>query len=263
MDNRALVVVLAGLAGAACGRSQTGPTAVQDAPQSIRLGISAHTAVPASAPFSIVRRDAEDLSWAPAVEAQGRQAIILVSYGDKTTIPARVAEAARRFPSAWIEVWNEPNLPQFWEDTPDPEAYVAMVAAARAAAPDARLIAGSVGGPSWAAAREYLRRCADAGLGQHVDLIGIHGYPAHPDALPGIVADTRAMFGRPVAITEWGFDAGPAQLGQVQAAVGAAARSGVEFLTLYTMYDTANEAQGLADADGTPRPALEWLSTRR
>jgi hypothetical protein len=33
--------------------------------------------------------------------------------------------------AAW-EIWNEPNLPQFWAGTPDPAAYVALARAAAA-----------------------------------------------------------------------------------------------------------------------------------
>ena len=37
------------------------------------------------------------------------------------------AEVARRFPLAAIEVWNEPNLVNFWKPAPDPERYAELL----------------------------------------------------------------------------------------------------------------------------------------
>ncbi|MDQ3571575.1 MAG: cellulase family glycosylhydrolase, partial [Actinomycetota bacterium] len=36
------------------------------------------------------------------------------------------AEVARRFPGAAIEIWNEPNIPQFWRSGPDPERFAEL-----------------------------------------------------------------------------------------------------------------------------------------
>ncbi len=250
----------------ACGRAQAaGPSPVADAPSlpGVTLGVSAHQAVPAWAPFQMVRRDADDLSWVPGVLAQGRVPIILVSYGDKDTMPARVAEAYERFPDAWIEVWNEPNDPMFWGETPDPEAYVRMFAACREAAPGARLIGPSTGGGAmdWT----FMERAARAGLGRYLTAASIHPYGVgHPEQLGPAVARVRALFGAPVVISEWGFDQGPDQADVVEAAVRAAARAGVEWMALYSWQDRAGgPAQGLANDDGTARPALARLMVGR
>lgn len=40
------------------------------------------------------------------------------------------AEAARRFPRAIFEIWNEPNTTEFWESGPDPERWAELVVVA-------------------------------------------------------------------------------------------------------------------------------------
>jgi hypothetical protein len=177
-------------------------------------------------------------------------------------MPERVAEAYERYPEAWMEVWNEPDQEQFWGETPDPEAYVRMFAACRAAAPGARLIGPGVGGGAmdWA----FLERAARAGPGRHLTAVSIHPYGVgHPDQLQPAVARLRALFGAPVVISEWGFDEGPTQADLVQAAVRAAARAGVEFLVLYSWADSEGPRQGLTNADGSPRAALQRLMGRQ
>lgn len=57
------------------------------------------------------------------------------------------AEVARRFPqAAAIEIWNEPNLENFWKPVPDPARFARLVAAAypavKAANPSMRVLAG-------------------------------------------------------------------------------------------------------------------------
>lgn len=250
------------LAGSACGASPAGPSSIPVAPK-VTLGISSRQSIPEWAPFQIVRRDADDLAWVPGVLAQGRVPIILVSYGEKETMPARVAEAYERFPDTWIEVWNEPNDPMFWGETPDPEAYVRMFAACRAAAPGARLIGPSTGGGSmdW----NFMERAARAGLGRYLTAASVHPYGVgHPDQLAPAVSRVRGLFGVPVVVSEWGFDAGPHQADLVEAAVRAAAGSGVEFLVLYSWSDQPDgPAQGLTNLDGTARPALQRLMAGR
>lgn len=41
-----------------------------------------------------------------------------------------VSEAARRFPKAMFEIWNEPNFVGFWESGPDPQRYAELLAIA-------------------------------------------------------------------------------------------------------------------------------------
>lgn len=254
------LLVLAGLASIGCGSSPAASTPLPRRGNTVPLGISAHEDVPAWAPFTLVRRDADDLSWVAAVEAAGRTPVILVSYGDKATIPARVAAAHERYPTAWIEVWNEPDQAQFWGAEPDPEAYARLVAACRLAAPGARLLGPGAGGGrmDW----DFLGRAAAAGLGRSLTAVSIHPYGVgDPSNLPPAVARVRGLYpGLPVVVTEWGFDSGPRQADLVARTIEAAAAAGLTFLVLYSWADSApGPAQGLVEADGTPRPALQRL----
>jgi len=60
------------------------------------------------------------------------------------------AEAARRFPAAVFEVWNEPNMASFWWPEPDPPRYAELQAIAyraiKAENAGAKVLAGGVAG---------------------------------------------------------------------------------------------------------------------
>ena len=83
-------------------------------------------------------------------EPHGIRVLFILDYGNRlyqdglppSTESGRAAfaafagAAARHFRgrAAW-EIWNEPNLPQFWAGAPDPAAYVALARAAAAEIP--------------------------------------------------------------------------------------------------------------------------------
>ena len=80
-------------------------------------------------------------------EPHGIRVLFILDYGNKlyedglppstesgrTAFAAFAGAAARHFRgrAAW-EIWNEPNLPQYWAGMPDPAAYVALARAAAA-----------------------------------------------------------------------------------------------------------------------------------
>jgi hypothetical protein len=84
---------------------------------------------------------------------------------------------------AW-EVWNEPNLGQFWAPRPDPAAYAELLRqsyrALRRAQPEALVVSGGLAQPSTAADRlsctEFLAAMYRAGAGGHFDALGNHAY---------------------------------------------------------------------------------------
>jgi polysaccharide biosynthesis protein PslG len=104
-------------------------------------------------------------------------------------------EAARRFPEAVFEVWNEPNLAIFWRPAPEPERFARLQALAfdaiKAVAPDATVLSGGLSaiqppgdtaagaGPADLPLREFLDRAyrARPGLADHMDAISFHPYP--------------------------------------------------------------------------------------
>lgn len=90
------------------------------------------------------------------------------------------------------EIWNEPNLPQFWEPRPDPAAYVILLGAASAAvhraAPDSTVLSGGLA-PASDGERDgeidphtFLRQLYQLGAAPLTDGVAVHpySYPATP-----------------------------------------------------------------------------------
>lgn len=115
-----------------------------------------------------------------------------------------VGEVARRYGAdqvpAW-EIWNEPNLAQFWRPAADPGEYVKLLKAAsrsiRAASPRAIIVSGGLaqprhGGGDWDA-REFLAAIYSRGAGKYIDAVGNHPYttPHLPTGIRG--ANWRKM----------------------------------------------------------------------
>ena len=100
---------------------------------------------------------------------------------------------ARRYPRALgIEVWNEPNLAEFWGDgsatvRPDPDRYAALLAAASAAVeaerPRMLVVGGALSSTATGSAEGdldapgFLRAALAAGAAEHLDAISLHPYP--------------------------------------------------------------------------------------
>lgn len=113
------------------------------------------------------------------------------------------------------EVWNEPDLVQFWKDTPDPANYTRLLKAAyeeiKAVDPDAVVLLGGLAGLPW----DYINGIYDAGGGAFFDIMNVHPYcyPQTPEAAKisdDLLRLRRLMVERgdadkPVWITEIGW----------------------------------------------------------
>ncbi len=167
------------------------------------------------------------------MEARGIRILFIIDYGntlyDEGLPPHSDAgrQASARFCAAlaaryasksiiW-ELWNEPNLGQFWKPEPDVDAYMAwchvVVPAIRQADPDACIIAPAVSRID----RTFLRGCFERGLLELVDGISVHPYRS-PDHAPEsalkeykalkIMIDEMKPAGRghiPIISGEWGY----------------------------------------------------------
>ncbi len=107
------------------------------------------------------------------------------------------AEAARRYPDAIFEVWNEPNLSGHWQSGPDPERYARLQVVAHDAIkgvnPDATVLSAgfaNTGHPDFLSGvvggllgrmgmREFVARAyaAPDSIKGHVDALAFHPYP--------------------------------------------------------------------------------------
>lgn len=195
------------------------------------------------------------------------------------------------------EVWNEPNLPQFWDERPpDPREYGRLLretrGVLRSVDPGARIVSGGIasrhsGGPYLGAALDAAGRCS-------VDAISVHPYaPTVKRALRHLVgarsvADSRGLRHVPLWTTEIGWRLGGGGTGDVElgysevATPEAQARALNGFLAATTrrrsdlrlgptfafaLRDRVNPRTGRVDnrsglrlADDTPRPAWRVLS---
>ncbi len=169
-------------------------------------------------------------NWLDQLEARNIEPYAILAYGNDlyggtpdtpagraayvNYCTALVTEFADRV-DVW-EIWNEPNLAQFWGKTPNSSHYAALVAAAapaiRAADPDCIIVGGVTSGID----RSFLTSCFQNGMLQHIDVVSIHPYRINmPESINGEVASLRAEMntytnGSNVKIWtgEWGYNAG-------------------------------------------------------
>lgn len=164
-----------------------------------------------------------------ALEPHGIRALFILSYGNAlyqpgapSTPEARAAfvrfvtAAVQRFRGRGIlwEMWNEPNLAQFWQPSPSPDDYAALAEAVgraiRATAPEEWYIGPAVSGMDFA----FLEKCFQKGLLQYWDAVSVHPYRGMPPetVLPDYLR-LRTLIDRytprgkqiPVISGEWGY----------------------------------------------------------
>ena len=126
----------------------------------------------------------------------GARALFILDYGNplydngkspfteagRVSFSRYAASAAAHFRSKGIiwEIWNEPNLAQFWKPEPNAGDYaklaLATARAVRAADPDAVILAPGSSGFPW----EFLETVFRGGVLDHVDAISVHPYRGTP-----------------------------------------------------------------------------------
>jgi hypothetical protein len=126
------------------------------------------------------------------------------------------ASAVRRYRGKgylW-EMWNEPNIAQFWKPKPDAENYIALAKATgealRAAAPDEAFV-----GPATSTIDlKFLEACFKAGLLDHWCAVSVHPYrQTAPDTVEDEYRRVRLLIGKyapadktiPILSGEWGY----------------------------------------------------------
>ena len=177
--------------------------------------------------------------------------------------------------AAW-EIWNEPNVPQYWAGSPDPAAYVALARAAaadiRRGDPEAWILGPSLGGDRFDFA--YLETTFALGLLDVVDAVSVHPYAAsHPEAAEDFYDEVRRLIARyapgrtvPVVVSEWGYPVeGLGPEGQADFLVRAIAvnrKAGIPLTIWFNWQEpiTPWHSFGLLDVRGQPKPAYNALN---
>jgi len=102
-----------------------------------------------------------------------------------------VAEVARRFPRATLEIWNEPNTDDFWRPAPDPERFAELLTlayhAVKAVSPATEVVSGGLLNvrrtDPWKgeiSVRDFLSVAYTAlpSIDGNADYLGLHPYPS-------------------------------------------------------------------------------------
>lgn len=240
-----------------------------------------------------------------ALEARGMGALLILDYGhpdhggkvprnaEEIAAFGRFAEAAAshfKGRNVRYEIWNEPDIVQFWPPKPNAQEYAALlreaVSAIHRADPAAKVVSGGVSRLDL----KFLRKAIDPSVAANLTAIGVHPYPkADPEKmgpeLEKLREWARQSFGERLEIwdTEWGYSStnstgstqgnghsGEARLRQARLAVR-------EMLTVWSVgfplavwydlqddgADAGNPEQnyGLLDANGAEKPAMQAVRT--
>jgi polysaccharide biosynthesis protein PslG len=190
-----------------------------------------------------------------------------------------------------IEVWNEPNIPDFWSGGINPERYVALLkkafVAVKAVNPATTVVTAGLA-PAWDSRttlnpRSYLRRIYGLGARNHFDAVAMHPYSypyppsqtgyngwgnmikAHGDR-PSMRATMEANgdAAKSIWITEYGSPASTmGEDGQAALAVDAV-RTWVTYpwagpFFYFSLHDVVTKTMGLLRDDDSRRPVFEYL----
>jgi hypothetical protein len=213
-------------------------------------------------------------------------------YADAGRMAALLAQ---RYPqAAGIELWNEPNLKEFWGPQPDPVAYGELLKsvyrAVKQAAPAMPVIGASLanGEPTgFISPAQFLGGIYDAGAGASMDAIGVHPYPFSATSLANTfrtldavraVRNARGDTARPLWVTELGSTTtgtepptSERQQADILVAAYRALRAmpdvgGIYFHTLVEPpygITSADTGYGIVHADLSPKPAFCALAAER
>ncbi|MFL5852714.1 MAG: glycosyl hydrolase [Solirubrobacteraceae bacterium] len=126
-----------------------------------------------------------------------------------------------KVPIRYWQVWNEPNLPQYWGNKPDAAAYTKLLTvvshAIHASDHGARVLSAGLSESTLGVPfATYVRDLYAAGARANFDVFALHPYSSSARGVLGAVERTRALMRRygdarkPVWITEMGWaSAGP------------------------------------------------------
>jgi hypothetical protein len=143
--------------------------------------------------------------------------VLVQRYGPAGSFWAQNPTVPRMPIRSW-QLWNEPNLPRFWNRQQFAPSYAALVKASDAALakadPKAKVILGGitngVGSPSWVALEQLYK----AGIRGHFDMLAVHPYTGTAAKVIETVRRVRAVArkhgdGRiPTVLTELSWSSG-------------------------------------------------------
>lgn len=179
---------------------------------------------------------------------------------------------------AW-EVWNEPNLAEFWHPAPDLPAYTELLRQTHAAIKEIDPEATVLGAVTSGVPLDFIRPILDAGGGEWMDALSVHPYQVQQPTnwseriphgqlrLLRAELDARGLGDLPIWITEEGwptpagkdYDLQARQVAQFYASMLASGL--VEKVFWFNLTDwgepdlPSGGHLGLVEIDGTPKPS--------
>lgn len=177
------------------------------------------------------------------MSAMGRWAQALVRrYGSNGTL-WRDNPRLPRHPIVHWQVWNEPNLPAYWNGHPSPAGYVRMLrfvgSAIREADPRARVVsAGLTESRLGTPFAVYLRQLYRRGFAAHFDVLAVNAYSESARGIVTAVTQARRITAaaedgaKPIWLTEFGWATPPSPRGSFTVGEAAQARLVSRALTL-------------------------------
>jgi len=115
------------------------------------------------------------------------------------------------------EIWNEPNIEQFWKEQPSAEAYVQLVEetakAMHAHDPECTILAPATS----QIPMDFLKDCFDRGMLRWIDVVSVHPYREKPPetaleeyrALRELMQNYEGGDTMPIVSGEWGYSIHP------------------------------------------------------
>ncbi len=164
------------------------------------------------------------------METRGIRLLFILDYGhpvhtkgngpatdtERAAFVAFARAGARHFKGKKIlwEIWNEPNIPQFWKPAPNVEDYaklaVATTRAVKEEDPEALVLAPATSTIDL----KFLEGCFRGGLLDVIDVLTVHPYRgSNPETAEPEIRKLRTLMARysprllPIANGEWGFSA--------------------------------------------------------
>jgi hypothetical protein len=223
------------------------------------------------------------------LEKAGARAIFILDYGnrlyDRGQAPrskaARAAftrfaaAAARHFQGRGViwEIWNEPNIEQFWKPTVDAEAYgqlaLETAKAVRAADPRAIVLAPGSSEFPW----PFFESLFASGLLEEISAVSVHPYrESGPETAAADYGRLRALIARhasperrtlPIVSSEWGYSTAKGAVNEATQAAYltrqwlANLAAGVNTSIFYDWRDDGDNASDREHRFGTVRRNLE------
>jgi hypothetical protein len=238
--------------------------------------------------------------WAATADSSRSSAPTPASPAQYATFAAEVAAHFAPMGVSVFEIWNEPNISEFWQPAPDPQAYTAILKAAYLAiklvVPSATVISGGLAPAATTGTEvspiDFLKAMYAGGAKGSFDGLGFHPYsfPVTPDtyepwsawsqmnqttpSLRSVMADYGDS-GKKIWITEYGApSSGPDGIGQAaqaesleQAINQAATTNWIGAIYLYTWVDSGDSPTdhgdefGLLTEDGSQKAAFHGVAS--